>query len=113
MIYMRNFYQGDIWLTRVAFEDRGMWVYKARPVIIVGNRATMDQDIIIVPCTSQAARNDYDVLLLEWSIYGLPVPTVARIAKVQNVHKRHFIRWIDGLRSKDWSRIKRKLDKLF
>jgi hypothetical protein len=50
---------------------------------------------------------------LEWSIYGLPVPTVARVAKVQNVHKRHFIRWIAGLRSKDWSRIKRRLDELF
>jgi mRNA-degrading endonuclease toxin of MazEF toxin-antitoxin module len=112
---MKNFYQGDIWLTRVAFEDKGVWVYKVRPVLIVGNRATMvqDQDLIIVKCTSQASRNDYDVLLLDWSRYGLPVPTVARVSKVQTVHRRHFIKLIASLTSKDWNRIKRKLDELF
>jgi hypothetical protein len=55
--------QGEIWLTKVAFEKSpNLWVRKVRPVLIVGNDKTIDTDLIIVPCTSQKARNEFDVL---------------------------------------------------
>jgi mRNA interferase MazF len=106
--------QGEIWLTKVAFEKSpNLWVRKIRPVLIVGNDKTIDTDLIIVPCTSQKARNEFDVLLTNWVEYGLPVPTIARISKIQKVEKRHFIKKIANINLFDWNMVRKKLDKLF
>lgn len=109
---MQNFSQGDIWLTLVAFEQSpNWWVKKVRPVIVVGKY--IDNSVIIIECTSQQPRSDYDMLLRSWAEYGLNVPTYARVSKIQYIRKAFFIKKIAKCYRMDWARIKSKLNRLF
>jgi hypothetical protein len=70
------------------------------------------KDILIVPCTSQEPRDEFDIPI-DWIRYQLEKPTIARVSKIRAVEKRHFIKCIDKLSLYDWKRIQTAIRDLF
>lgn len=80
---MRAHHQGEVLLAWLVFSD-GQGA-KRRPVLVVHDFG--DDDLLVAPITSQAARVAADVDLANWQGAGLKLPSVVRMEKLATISK--------------------------
>lgn len=114
---IKSFRSGQLWLASVYYmnPETGALEEKVRPVIIVGNCRTEDaKEVLVVPCTTQPPRNEFDLLLRYWREIGLFRPTYARVSKVSTIRKSWMIKLIsEQLDPRDWEAVHTKLFDIF
>jgi mRNA interferase MazF len=101
--------QGDVLLAWLMFSD-GQGA-KRRPVLVVKDFG--DDDLLVVPITSQPARVTTDVVLNDWQRAGLKLPSTVRVEKLATIEKSCVARKLGVLPSAELARIRQRLDGLF
>lgn len=104
--------QREVWLAKLGLATQPGQT-KIRPVIVVGKDATVDIETLSAPVTSQAPRNEYDVVLEHWQEAGLAKASVARTAKIAPIDRRDMVKKIGDLHPDDWERVLIKCRDLF
>ena len=85
--------QGDVLLAWLVFTDgQGS---KRRPVLVVQDFG--DDDLLVVPVTSQDARVATDVVLARWQSAGLRLPSTVRAGKLATIEKSRVARKLGAL----------------
>ncbi len=93
---------GEVLLAWLVFSD-GQGA-KRRPVLVV--RDFGDEDLLVVPITSQRARVATDLILADWQSAGLKLPSTIRVEKLATIEKSCVARQIGTLSSAELARFK-------
>jgi len=101
--------QGEVLLAWLVFSD-GQGT-KRRPVLVVDDFG--DDDLLVVPITSQPARLSADLVLSNWQSAGLKLPSTVRLEKLATIEKSCVARKLGVLPSMDLARVRRTLAELF
>jgi mRNA interferase MazF len=104
-----SFSPGDILLVPVVFSDSSG--HKRRPVVIVYDSG--DADLLVAPVTSQAARSQRDVPVVNWQQAGLRLPSIVRLEKLATVEKLAVVRKMGRLAPDDWENVRTVLKQFF
>jgi hypothetical protein len=72
-----------------------------------------DDDLLVIPITSHAARGRFDVALREWQNSGLRLPSVARVEKLATIEKATVVRQLGQIGSQDRVLVNAALRQLF
>jgi len=101
--------QGDGLLAWLVFSDgQGR---KRRPVLVVQDFG--DDDLLVLPITSQPARVGADVVLSEWRSAGLRLPSTVQVEKLATIEKSLVAKKLGVLPPHELARIRQTLDGLF
>jgi len=84
---------------------------KRRPVLVVLDFG--DDDLLVVPITSQPARGPSDVSLSDWQSAGLKLPSTVRVEKLATIGKTCVARKLGVLPSNELTRVRQALAELF
>ena len=84
---------------------------KRRPVLVVQDFG--DDDLLVVPITSQSARVPADVVLSDWQRAGLKLPSTVRVEKLATIEKSCVARKLGVLPSNELPRVRESLTALF
>jgi mRNA interferase MazF len=101
--------QGEVLLAWLVFSD-GQGA-KRRPVLVVHDFG--DEDLLVVPITSQAARVSADVVLSNWQGAGLKLPSVVRMEKLATISKSSVARKLGALPAAEFIRARETLAAVF
>jgi mRNA interferase MazF len=101
--------QEEVLLAWLTFSDGQ--ANKRRPVLVVHDCG--DEDLLVVPITSQAARISADVVLADWQGAGLRLPSTVRVEKLATIAKSCVARKLGVLPSVELTRIRQTLAELF
>ena len=101
--------QGEVLLAWLVFSD-GQGA-KRRPVLVVQDFG--DDDLLVVPITSQRARTARDLLLADWQGAGLKLPSTVRSEKLATIEKSCVARKLGVLPSAELTRVKETLAAVF
>ena len=101
--------QGDVWLALQVFTDGPG--SKRRPVLVVHDFG--DQDLLVVPITSQPARTASDVLLANWKVAGLRLPSTVRTEKLGTIEKSCAERKLGTLALADLAQVRQAVETVF
>ena len=101
--------QGEVLLAWLVFSD-GQGA-KRRPVLVVHDFG--DDDLLVVPITSQRARVATDLILLDWKSAGLKLPSTVRVEKLATIEKSCVARKLGVLPSAELVRVKETLAAVF
>jgi len=88
---------GDVLLASLVFSDGQST--KKRPVLVVTDFG--DNDLLVVPITSHAARVETDTSISEWKNAGLRLPSCVRTEKLATIQKSLVIRKLGTLMPAD------------
>ena len=91
--------QGDVLLAWLMFSD-GQGT-KRRPVLVVQD--FRDDDLLVVPITSQPARVTVDVVLSDWQRAGLKLASTVRVERLATIEKSCVARKLGVLPANDLS----------
>jgi len=100
---------GQILLAALAFSNQAG--VKRRPV--VGLYDGGDDDLLVAPITSHAARSAHDLSLSEWRQAGLRLPSIARLEKLATVEKGTIIRPLGQVSGADRQQFKSAIQAIF
>ena len=101
--------QGDVLLAWLVFSDgQGS---KRRPVLVVQDFG--DDDLLVVPITSQPARVTADVVLSDWQRAGLKLPSTVRVEKMATIARACVARKLGVLPSNELARVRQTLAVVF
>jgi mRNA interferase MazF len=101
--------QGDVLLAWLVFSDgQGR---KRRPVLVVQDFG--DDDLLVLPITSQPARVTGDVVLSEWRSAGLRLPSTVRVEKLATIEKAGVARKLGVLPPQELAKVRQTLGVLF
>jgi mRNA interferase MazF len=106
---MPAYSQGEVLLAWLVFSD-GQGA-KRRPVLVVQDFG--DDDLLVVPVTSQAARSSADVVVANWQGAGLRLPSVVRVEKLATIAKSCVARKLGQLPASELIRVKETLAAVF
>ena len=84
---------------------------KRRPVLVVHDFG--DDDLLVVPITSQRVRTAADLVLSDWQSAGLKLPSVVRIEKLATIEKSCVARKLGALPPAELVRVKDTLAAVF
>ena len=101
--------QGEVLLAWLLFSD-GQGT-KRRPVLVVQDFG--DDDLLVVPITSQPARAPAEVVLTDWQRAGLRLPSTVRVEKLATIEKSCVARPLGVLPSHELARVKEALASVF
>ena len=101
--------KGGVLLVWLMFSD-GQGT-KRRPVLVVQDFG--DDDLLVVPITSQPARITADIVLSDWQLAGLMLPSTVRLEKLATIEKSCVARKLGLLPSKELARVRQVLAGLF
>jgi mRNA interferase MazF len=101
--------QGEVLLAWLALSD-GQGA-KRRPVLVVHDFG--DDDLLVVPITSQAARVSADVVLSNWRDAGLKLPSVVRLEKLATISKSCVARKLGTLPRNEHVQVRETLAAVF
>lgn len=101
--------QGDVLLAWMIFS--GGQGTKRRPVLVV--RDFGDDDLLVVPVTSQSVRVATDIGLSDWQGAGLKLPSTVRAEKLATIGKSCVARKLGVLPPKELVRVRETLAALF
>jgi mRNA interferase MazF len=101
--------QGEVLLAWLVFSD-GQGA-KRRPVLVVHDFG--DDDLLVVPITSQHASVVTDLILLDWKSAGLKLPSTVRVEKLATIEKSCVARKLGVLPSAELVRVKETLAAVF
>ena len=97
--------QGEVLLAWLVFSDGQGG--KRRPVLVVHDFG--DDDLLVVPVTSQPARVPTDTALSEWKAAGLKLPSTVRVEKLATIEKSCIVRKLGALTPGDMADVRRVL----
>jgi len=100
---------GDVLLVPVIFPNATG--SKNRPVLVLCESDAVD--LLVVPITTHAARGSYDVLLNDWQVAGLRLPSWARTSKLVTVAKSTVVRKMGELTQRDAQNARATLRRFF
>jgi mRNA interferase MazF len=106
---MPAYSQGEVLLAWLVFSD-GQGA-KRRPVLVIHDFG--DDDLLVTPITSQAARVSADVVLDNWQGAGLKLPSVVRVEKLATIAKSCVARKLGQLPANELVRVKETLAAVF
>lgn len=106
---MRAYAQGEVLLAWLVFSD-GQGT-KRRPVFVVHDFG--DDDLLVVPITSQQARVPTDLTLDDWKSAGLKLPSTVRVEKLATISKSCVARKLGALPPAEFLRVKETLSIVF
>ncbi len=90
--------KGEVWIMK----HEG----KNRPFVIVTNDySAVELDHSIAKITSQAARDQFDIVLEDWEVAGLAKPSVVRCSKINTVLFTKLSYKIGKLSERDLNRV--------
>jgi mRNA-degrading endonuclease toxin of MazEF toxin-antitoxin module len=72
-----------------------------------------DNDLLVVPITSQRARTATDLVLTDWKSAGLQLPSTVRVEKLATIGKSCVARRLGALPSAELVRVKETLAIIF
>lgn len=101
--------QGEVLLAWLVFSD-GQGA-KRRPILVVHDFG--DNDLLVVPITSQRARTAADLVLADWKSAGLQLPSTIRVEKLATIEKSCVARKLGVLPSAELVRVREKLSAVF
>ena len=101
--------QGEVLPAWLVFSD-GQGT-KRRPVLVV--RDFGDDDLLVVPITSQPARVEADVVLADWQRAGLKLPSTVRAEKLATIEKSCVARRLGVLPASELGRVRQTLAAVF
>jgi len=101
--------QGDVLLAWLVFSD-GLG-RKRRPVLVVHDFG--DDDLLVLPITSQPARVTADVVLSEWRSAGLRLPSTVRVEKLATIDKSCVARKLGVIPPPELAKVRHTLGALF
>jgi len=104
-----SFSLGEVLLVPVVFSDGSG--HKRRPVVIVYDSG--DADLLVAPVTSQAARSQRDMQVVNWQRAGLRLPSIVRLEKLATVEKSTVVKKMGRLAPDDWEKVKTVLKQFF
>ena len=102
-------FQGEVLLAWLVFSN-GQGA-KRRPVLVVHDFG--DDDLLVVPVTSQRARTAADLVLTDWKNAGLQLPSTVRVEKLATIEKSCVARKLGALPSAELVRVKETLAVIF
>ena len=102
-------FQGEVLLAWLVFSD-GQGT-KRRPVLVVHDFG--DDDLLVVPITSQHARTATDLVLTDWKSAGLQLPSTVRAEKLATISKSCVARKLGALPAAEMVRVKEALASIF
>lgn len=105
---MPTYRPGDVVIVDLPFTSGAE--SKARPVVVLFD--TGDQDIVVIPATTQPVRSVYDIELVDWRKSGFDKACCVRVSKPQTVEKKFITRKPGSLSQGDWAKIQAGLRKL-
>ena len=101
--------QGEVLLAWLIFSDgQGQ---KRRPVLVVHDAG--DDDLLVLPITSQPARVNADLVLSDWRGAGLKLPSTVRVEKLATIAKSGVARKLGALPPNELARVRQTLAVLF
>lgn len=106
---MAAHFQGEVLLAWLVFSD-GQGA-KRRPVLVAHDFG--DDDLLVVPITSQQARTAADLVLSDWQRAGLKLPSVVRVEKLATISKSCVARKLGQLPANEMVRVKETLAAVF
>jgi mRNA interferase MazF len=80
--YTMTIKAGEFWIAEIPFTNRIST--KKRPVLVLWCDG---QDVIVAVVTSASPRSSTDVLIQDWAISGLRVPSTVRLSRVDCLEK--------------------------
>jgi mRNA interferase MazF len=101
--------QSEVLLAWLTFSDRQ--ATKRRPVLVV--RDFGDDDLLVVPITSQPARVAADVILADWQRAGLRLPSTVRTEKLATIAKSCVARKLGELPPAELAKTRQTLAGVF
>ena len=84
---------------------------KRRPVLVLHDFG--DDDLLVVPVTSQHARVQTDLILPNWKNAGLKLPSIVRVEKLATIAKSSVVRKLGAISPPESDRVKETLDIIF
>ena len=84
---------------------------KRRPVLVIHDFG--DDDLLVVPITSQHARVQTDLILPNWKNAGLKLPSIVRVEKLATIAKSSVVRKLGAISPPESDRVKETLDIIF
>jgi mRNA interferase MazF len=106
---MPDYKQGDVLLAWLVFSD-GQGT-KRRPVLVIHDFG--DDDLLVVPITSQRARVATDLVLTDWKIAQLKLPSIVRVEKLATISKSCVARKLGAISPAELIRTKEILTAIF
>src|SRR5438105_8354800 len=87
---------GDLWVADILFTDRS--ASKKRPVLVLWLDGL---DAVVAAVTSAAPRSPTDVILTDWKLAGLRVPSTVRVARLDCLEQALLIHRIGVISASD------------
>jgi len=106
---MPAYKRGEVLLAWLVFSD-GQGA-KRRPVLVIHDFG--DDDLLVVPITSQHARVQTDLILPNWKNAGLKLPSIVRVEKLATIAKSSVVRKLGAISPPESDRVKETLDIIF
>jgi len=106
---MLTHHHGEVLLAWLVFSD-GQGA-KRRPVLVIHDFG--DDDLLVVPITSQPARVAADVVVSDWQSAGLKLPSVVRVEKLATIAKSCVARKLGALPTGELARVRETLTTVF
>ncbi|MBM4044045.1 MAG: type II toxin-antitoxin system PemK/MazF family toxin [Planctomycetes bacterium] len=106
---MKTFRPGDIVLLSFPYADATG--AKRRPSLIVLD--TGDEDVVVARVTTQPAKTEFDVAVVEWQQAGLLAASVVRLHKLATLQKRLVERRLGALTANDWDQVRASIQRLW
>lgn len=106
---MRNYQIGEIVLLAFPYTDQRD--VKRRPALVLLDAG--NGDVVVARVTSRQVQTRYDVKLIEWKQTGLLLPSVVRLHKLATLQKTLVERRLGVLTTKDSSRVKAKIQRIW
>ena len=95
----------------VAFPFASAAEAKRRPALVLLD--TGDADLVVARVTSQTARDEFDIQIVEWQKAGLMLPSVVRVHKLATLEKSLIERRLGALTTDDWVNVLSKVKQLW
>ncbi len=98
---MSAFHRGMVLMVKLAFSSQTG--FKRRPVLVL--RDAGDNDLLVVPVTSQPRRVAWDVELKDWQSAGLKLLSIVRTEKLATIEKSTVINSMGSVSDRDWDEV--------
>ena len=106
---MEAYLPGEVVLVSFPFSDTTET--RRRPALVLLD--TGDDDILVARVTSQAGRDQFDIVLVQWREAGLLLPSIVRVHKLATLEKGIVQRRLGTLTNDDWNRVRHAAERLW
>ncbi len=100
--YTMTIKAGEFWIAEIPFTNRIST--KKRPVLVLWCDG---EDVVVAVVTSASPRSSTDVLIQDWAISGLRVPSTVRLSRVDCLEKSLLLTKIGRVSQGDAQEVKK------